>query len=110
MNTECMYILKEQTMDAAKKFAEYLSDLAEKKGAELTPTYISVAKKDFRVTPDYDGYQSSFKVKAGTIFVWADGKLHWMYDLRPRGARRCFPYATCYDINPDDIIDDVIEL
>lgn len=98
MNTECMYVLKEKTIDAAKEFAVYLEDLATKRGEEVFPTYISLITGSFAVSSDYDGLRSLFKVKPGDVVVWAYGKDYCMYRLRPKGARRAFPY----EVNPDD--------
>ena len=98
MNTECMYVLKyAKTVDEAKEFAMYLEDLAIKKGEEVMPTYISVVTEGFKVTSDYDGWNTPFKVKPGDMVVWAYGKDYCMNRLRPKGARRGFPYA----LNPD---------
>ena len=95
MNTECMYVLKEQSLEAAKEFCKYLNEFATKRCEDVTPTYISVALKDFFVTSTYDGWDGTlFKVKAGTYFVWAYGKDYCMYRIRPKGARRGFPYAV----------------
>ena len=95
MNTECMYILEKekQTLEDAKEFCKYLDELAARKYEEVYSTFISKALKDFKVTPDYDGYGRAFTVKKGTIFVWAYGKDYCMYRLYPIGARRGFPYA-----------------
>ena len=98
MNTECMYVLKEKTIDAAKEFAVYLEDLATKREEEVFPTYISLITGSFAVSSDYDGLRSLFKVKPGDVVVWAYGKDYCMYRLRPKGARRAFPY----EVNPDD--------
>lgn len=98
MNTECMYVLKEKTVDAAKEFVLYLEDLAIKMEEEVSPTYISLITESFTVSNDYDGFRSWFKVKPGDIVVWAYGKDYCMYRIRPKGARRAFPY----NVNPDD--------
>ena len=97
MNTECMYILKAKTVDEAKDFALYLEELANKMCEEVEPTYISVITDEFKVTSDYDGFNTPFKVKPGDMIVWAYGKDYCMNRLRPKGARRAFPYA----LNPD---------
>lgn len=98
MNTECMYILKAKTVDEAKDFALYLEELATKMKEEVMPTYISVITDEFKVTSDYDGFNTPFKVKPGDMIVWAYGKDYCMNRLRPKGARRAFSYA----FNPDD--------
>ena len=97
MNTECMYVLKAKTVDEAKDFALYLEELANKMKEEVMPTYISVITDEFKVTSDYDGFNTPFKVKPGDMIVWAYGKDYCMNRLRPKGARRAFPYA----LNPD---------
>lgn len=98
MNTECMYILtKAKTIDEAKEFAQYLEDLAVKKQEDVLPTYISVITEELNVTSDYDGYNRPFKAKPGDMIVWAYGKDYSMNRIRPKGARRAFPYA----LNPD---------
>lgn len=109
MNTECMYVLKNQTIDAAKDFCKYLDNLATEKEIELYPTYVSVAKRDFRVTPDYDGFMGSFTVKKGTIFVWAYGKDYHMMRNKVKGGRRCFPYAMNWDVDFKELMEDVWE-
>ena len=105
MNTECMYVLKTKTVDEAKDFAMYLENLAIKSKEEVMPTYISVVTKEFRVTSDYDGWNKPFKVVPGDMIVWAYGKDYCMYRLRPKGARRAFPYA----LNPDHSFNDKIK-
>ena len=106
MNTECMYVLKNaKTVDEAKDFAMYLEDLAIKTREDVMPTYISVVEKEFKVTSDYDGWNRPFKVKPGDLVVWAYGKDYCMDRLRPKGARRAFPYA----LNPDHSFDDKIK-
>ena len=97
MNTECMYVLKGKTVDEAKEFALYLENLAHKMCEEVMPTYISVIIDEFKVTSDYDGWNTPFKVKPGDMIVWAYGKDYCMSRIRPKGARRAFPYA----LNPD---------
>ena len=97
MNTECMYILTAKTVDEAKEFAMYLENLANNKQEEVTPTYISVVTEEFKVTSDYDGFNKPFKVKPGDMIVWAYGKDYCMNRIRPKGAKRAFPYA----LNPD---------
>ena len=100
MNTECMYVLKNaKTADEAKDFALYLEEYAEKACQEVSPTYISVVTKEFKVTSDYDGFNQPFKVKPGDMVVWAYGKDYCMHRLRPKGARRAFPYALNDDFN-----------
>lgn len=93
MTTECMYVLKTDNLEEAKEFCKRVNKLAIKREEEVIPTYISKALKDFRVTPDYDGFSRPFMVKKGTLFVWAYGKDYCMHRLRPKGARKCFPYA-----------------
>ena len=105
MNTECMYVLKVKTIDEAKEFAMYLEELAIKMEEDVSPTYISVVTKEFKVTSDYDGWKTPFKVKSGDMVVWAYGKDYCMYRLRPKGAKRAFPYA----LNPDHSFDDKIK-
>lgn len=105
MNTECMYVLKAKTVDEAKEFAVYLEDLASRMEEEVMPTYISVVTKEFKVTSDYDGWNKPFKVKPGDMVVWAYGKDYCMNRIRPRGARRGFPYA----LNPDHSFNDKIK-
>ena len=97
MNTECMYVLKEKTVEAAKEFAVYLENLAIKREEEVFPTYISIITEEFKVTSDYDGFNKPFKVKPGDMIVWAYVKDYCMNRLRPNGARRAFPYY----LNPD---------
>ena len=98
MNTECMYVLKNaKTVDEAKDFAMYLEDFAIRQCEEVSPTYISVITEEFQVTSDYDGWKHPFKVKPGDMIVWAYGKDYCMNRLRPKGARRAFPYA----LNPN---------
>ena len=99
MNTECMYVLKEKTIEAAKEFAVYLEDLATRRSEEVLPTYISIVTEEFRVTSDYDGFRGQFKVKPGDVIVWAYGKDYCMYRLRPKGARRAFPYYIYLEPN-----------
>ena len=105
MNTECMYVLEAKTFDEAKEFAMYLEDLAIKKEQEVEPTGISVITKEFNVTSDYDGFNRPFKVKPGDMVVWAYGKDYCMDRLRPKGARRAFPYY----LNPNHSFDDKIK-
>ena len=106
MNTECMYVLKNaNTVDEAKDFAMYLEDLAIKTREDVMPTYISLVEKEFKVTSDYDGWNRPFKVKPGDLVVWAYGKDYCMDRLRPKGARRAFPYA----LNPDHSFNDKIK-
>ena len=93
MNCECMYILKEKTEDAAKEFALYLEDLSFRRQEEVFPTYISVVTEECKLTSDYDGWNIPFKVKPGDMVVWAYGKDYCMNRIRPKGARRGFPYA-----------------
>lgn len=103
MNTECMYVLKNaKTTDEAKEFAIYLEDLAIKRQQEVYPTYISVVTEEFNVTSDYDGFNIPFKVKPKNIVVWAYGKDYCMDRLRPKGAKRAFPYA----LNPNNSFND----
>ena len=103
MNTECMYVLKNaKTVDEAKEFAIYLEDLAIKRQQEVSPTYISVITEEFNVTSDYDGFNIPFKVKPGNMVVWAYGKDYCMNRLRPKGAKRAFPYA----LNPNHSFND----
>ena len=105
MNTECMYVLKTKTVDEAKDFVMYLEDLAIRKQEEVFPTYISVVTNKFKVTSDYNGYNTPFAVKPGDMIVWAYGKDYCMNRIRPKGARKAFPYA----LNPDHSFNDKIK-
>ena len=93
MNTECIYVLKDGSLENAKEFCDYIDKLAEERCLELYPTYVSIAKKDFKVTFDYDGWHTPFKIKKGEYLVWVYGKDYDMNRVRPKGARRGFPYA-----------------
>lgn len=100
MTTECIYALKDKTIDEAKEFCIYINDLANRKEEEVMPTYISKVLKDIYVTTDYDGFGTIFKLKKDTIIVWAYGKDYCMHRLRPgKGSRKCFPYAMNQDLN-----------
>lgn len=100
MTTECIYALKDKTIDEAKEFCIYINDLAIRKEEEVMPTYISKVLKDIYVTTDYDGFGTMFKLKKDTIIVWAYGKDYCMHRLRPgKGSRKCFPYAMNKDLN-----------
>ena len=105
MNTECMYVLTAKTVDEAKDFAMYLEALAAVRQEEVMPTYISMVTEEFKVTSDYDGWNRPFKVKPGDMVVWAYGKDYCMNRIRPKGARRAFPYA----LNPDYSFGDKIK-
>ena len=110
MNTECMYILKGKTFEEAKEFCKYLDDLANRKCEEVIPCYVAQALKDIKVTSDYDGWNTPFTVKKGTYFVWAYGKDYCMYRLRPKGARRAFPYAMNPEITSENYKELAIDL
>ena len=100
MTTECIYALKDKTIDEAKEFCIYINALAIRKEEEVMPTYISKVLKDIYVTTDYDGFGTMFKLKKDTIIVWAYGKDYCMHRLRPgKGSRKCFPYAMNKDLN-----------
>lgn len=106
MTTECIYALKDKTIDEAKEFCIYINDLAIRKEEEVMPTYISRVLKDIYVTTDYDGFGTMFKLKKDTIIVWAYGKDYCMHRLRPgKGSRKCFPYAT--NKNLDGLFEDL---
>ena len=106
MNCECFYIVKEGTVEAARKMAEDIRRTADKNGMELNPFCISKVIKGFRATGDYDNMGREFPVAAGRILVFVEGKLHSMEDIRPRGGKRGFPvWETVgrYDEHVEDI-------
>lgn len=89
MNTECVYILKEQTLESAHKFADRIS----KYGAdrEIFPVAISMITFPMHMTPDYDNFGKEFIVQPNTLVVFVGGKLHNMMEIKPKGAKRGFP-------------------
>ena len=89
MNTECVYILKEQTIESAHKFADKISKYGEDR--EIFPVAISRITFRTTMTPDYDNFGKRFTVKPGTLVVFVGGKLHNMMEIKPGGARRGFP-------------------
>ena len=96
MNCECFYLVKEGTIEAARELAAQINDTAERKDMELYTVCISQTVQDFRASGDYDGLGNHFRVPAGSWLVFAQGKLHCMYHVRPRGAKRGFP-VDIYD-------------
>lgn len=89
MNTECVYILKEQTIESAHKFADKISKYGEDR--EIFPVAISKITTGVPMTTDYDGFGRSFIVKPDTLVVFVGGKLHNMMEIKPSGAKRGFP-------------------
>lgn len=97
MNCECFYVVKNQTLEGAKELAKAINVCAEKQWEDVTPIYISRIKKDFVAATNYDGYQSPYKVKAGTLVVFAYGKDYSMHRIRPKGGKRGFPAIGYHD-------------
>lgn len=89
MNAECVYILKEQTMESAHEFVERINKYG--KEMEIFPTAISRITYPTRMTGDYDNFGKEFVVKKGTLVVFVGGKLHNMMEIRPKGVKRGFP-------------------
>ena len=109
MNCECFYIVKEGTIEAARKMAAEIKMTADKNGMELNPFCISKVIKGFRATGDYDNMGREFPVAAGRILVFVEGKLHSMEDIRPRGGKRGFPVWETVG-RYDDHVEDVVKL
>lgn len=91
MNCECFYVVKNQTLEGARELAKAIDNCAERQCEEVYPVYISKIKKDFIATSTYEGFANPFKVKAGTLVVFAQGKDYCMDRIRPKGGRRGFP-------------------
>ena len=110
MNCECFYVVKENTLEAARELAKRIDDCAIKQMEEVYPVYICKTKKDFGAATNYDGWKSPYKVKAGTYLVFAQGKDYCMDRIRPKGGKRGFPNET-YQIefwtNFKDFIEDI---
>jgi len=112
MNTECMYVLKKGDMEIIRRICSEITLRATLTNSELEPTYVGKAVKDFKVTPDYDGNGHKFTVKKGQIIIWAAGKLHSMYELRPKGAQIGFPYRLNKEYFPDkvgELVQDILK-
>ena len=110
MNCECFYVVKENTLEAARELAERINDCANKQMEEVYTVCISKSIKDFGAASNYDGWQSLFKVKAGTYLVFAQGKDYSMYRIRPKGGKRGFPdmhYRKVFFENFEDFIEDI---
>ena len=108
MNCECFYLIKENTMDAARDLAKRIDKTAYDRMMELFPVCISQAKRDFLATGDYDNCGREFLVKEGSYMVFVSGKYHSMCEIRPRGGKRGFPVFD-YDMF-STFIQDVEEL
>ena len=91
MNCECFYVVKENTLEAARELAKCIDECAAKQMEEVYPVYICKSKKDFGAASNYDGYMSPFKVKENTYLVFAQGKDYCMNRIRPKGGKRGFP-------------------
>lgn len=91
MNCECLYVMKEQTINAAREFAKRISEIETNTGREIYPTYIAKITNDIYATSDYDGYMPRFKILKDTIVVFVGGKYHNMMELKPKGGKRAFP-------------------
>lgn len=91
MNCECFYVVKGQTLEAARELAKTINDCAVKQEEEVFPVYICRFKKELEAASNYDGWKSPFKVKAGSFAVFAQGKDYSMYSIRPKGGKRGFP-------------------
>ena len=91
MNCECFYVVKENTLEAARELAKRINECANKQMEEVYPVYICKSKKNFGAASNYDGWRSPFKVKAGTYLVFAQGKDYCMNRIRPKGGKRGFP-------------------
>ena len=89
MNCECVYVLKEQTMESAHKFAERINKYGEDR--EIYPISIAKITRPTHMTTDYDNWCSPYIVKPGTLVVFVGGKLHNMVEIKPWGAKRGFP-------------------
>lgn len=89
MNTECVYVLKERTVQSAHEFADRIRKYGESR--EIYPISVAKIKQSTPMTPDYDGFGEEFMVKKGTLVVFVGGKLHNMMEIRPKGATRGFP-------------------
>ena len=112
MNTECLYVLYEGDVESAKKVCVELSNEAKELNHELYPHIIGEAIKDFDVADDYAGEYGSFTVRKGQIVVFAYGKGHSMFELRPDGVRLGFPYALNREYFPDrtgELIKDLLK-
>ena len=109
MTTVCMYILKDKTFEEAKEFCDYLYDLAWERNEEVIPYLVAQAIDDFYTTSDYDGFGTRSKIKKGTYFIWAHGKDYCMYRLRPKGAKRGYPYFCNPNRKYEDCVADLWE-
>ena len=74
MNCECFYLIKENTMDAARDLAKRIGKTANDRMMELFPVCISQAKRDFLATGDYDNCGREFLVKEGDASFDAPGR------------------------------------
>lgn len=103
MNCECLYVLRKADMEIIRRICSEITLRATLTNSELEPTYVGKAVKDFEVVPDYDGNGRKFVVKKGQIVIWVAGKLHSMYELKPRGVQIGFPYRLNKEYFPDKV-------
>lgn len=98
MTCECMYLIKEGTIDAAKSFIQKGQQKAYDLGwEEWWPVCICRAKKDFYYTSDYDGMQKLCKVHKNDIMVFVQGKYKIMCMIKMKGIKRGFPRFSYND-------------
>lgn len=112
MNCECFYVVKGNSLEAARELAKEINRVADKQMEEVYPVYICKALKDFVATSDYDNYKPDFKVKTGSWLVFAQGKDYCMNRIRPKGGKRGFPNRLVHDDfweNMYDYIEDIEE-
>lgn len=110
MNCECFYVVKENTLEAARELAKRIDDCADKQMEEVYSVYISKSRKDFGAASNYDGWRSPFKVKADTYLVFAQGKDYCMNRIKPKGGKRGFPDMNCREefyTNFNEFIEDI---
>ena len=98
MNCECFYVVKENTLEAARELAEEIDRVANKQEEEVFPVCISKTKRSFHATSDYDNFKPTFNVKKDQFLVFAQGKDYCMDRIRPKGGKRGFPdHFDCWD-------------
>ena len=110
MNCECFYVVKENTLEAARELVKQINDCANRQMEEVYPVYICKSKIGFDAATNYDGWMSPFKVKADTYLVFAQGKDYCMNRIRPKGGKRGFPDIDCREKfykNFNEFIEDI---
>ena len=97
MNCECFYVVP--SMTKATEVIERIKGM----NVELYPITISKTTKEFKATQDHYNREKPFTVEEGSLLVFAQGKYHYMCDIKDLEIKCGF------FVNPNDF-DYIVDL